>query len=278
MNRKSIVGMFSACAIVLCWIAFHQAKVSAAGSASAPATGPAGPLTLEVGKGVRMTLALIPAGQFTMGSPEGEKNRQGNEGPQHEVTISKPFYVGICEVTQEQYQAVMGKNPSFFKGAKNPVENVTWDNAVEFCKKLSEKTGKTVTLPTEAQWEYACRAGSKTAFHYGDDADNAGLGDHAWYVENCKDTTHPVGGKKPNAWGLYDMHGNVWEWCSDWESPSYAGAGATDPQGPDRGVSRILRGGGWSLAAKYCRSAERVGCEPGQRSNIFGFRVVVESK
>jgi formylglycine-generating enzyme required for sulfatase activity len=122
-------------------------------------------LTLSLGGEVTMKLTLMPPGTFLMGSPEGEKDRREDEGPQHEVTITKPFYMGVYPVTQEQYQAVMGKNPSYFKGARNPVETVSWHNAVEFCKKLSRKTGKTVRLPTEAQWEYACRAGSTTRFY-----------------------------------------------------------------------------------------------------------------
>jgi formylglycine-generating enzyme required for sulfatase activity len=219
-----------------------------------------------------MTLMQLPAGKFTMGSPNSESGRDSCEGPQRIVTISKAFYMGIYEVTQEQYEAVMGTNPSNFKGAKNPVEQVSWNDAVEFCKKLSAKMGKTVRLPTEAEWEYACRAGSKTAFGYGDT--DAALNEYAWYTNNSGDKTHPVGLKKPNAWGLYDMHGNVWEWCSDWFSESYANAKTTDPQGADFGTDRILRSGSWYGGPKFCRSACRRRGDPDFRDYIHGFRVV----
>jgi formylglycine-generating enzyme required for sulfatase activity len=231
-------------------------------------------LILDLGNNVTMKLVLIPAGKFLMGSPEDEKGRENNEGPQHEVTISKPFYMGIYEVTQEQYEQIMGRNLSYFKGAQNPVENVSWDDAVEFCKALSKKTGKTVTLPTEAKWEYACRAGSKTRFGFGhDDGD---LGDYAWYTKNSDSKTHPAGQKKPNEWGLYDMHGNVWEWCADWHADSYANANKTDPTGPANGSHRVLRGGTWCNGPGYCRSTIRYGGSPDYRNIINGFRVVME--
>jgi len=152
------------------------------------------------------------------------------------------------------------------------VETVSWDDATEFCKKLSEKTRQAVRLPTEAEWEYACRAGSKTRFCFGD-ADE-GLGDYAWYRANSGRTTHPVGQKKPNAWGLYDMHGNVWEWCADWYG-DYPNGAVTDPQGPASGTYRVLRGGAWRGNSDFCRSANRGSGTPGGRSRIFGFRVVV---
>ena len=200
-------------------------------------------LTLDLGKGVTMRLVLIRPGNFMMGSPDLEKERVGNEGPQHEVNITKPFYMGVTEVTQAQYGAIMGTNPSKFKGPANPVDSVTWHEAVEFCRRLSEKTGKTVRLPTEAEWEYACRAGSQTRFSFGDS--DSVLGDHAWYVSNSGKKTHPVGQKKPNAWGLYDMHGNVWEWCADWSGSSYSSKSSTDPKGADSSWARVVRGGAW---------------------------------
>jgi formylglycine-generating enzyme required for sulfatase activity len=203
------------------------------GPKSYPAT-----LTLDLGKGVTMKLVLIRAGTFMMGSPDSEKGRKADESPQHEVTISKPFYMGVTEVTQAQYEAVMGTNPSGLKGPTNPVNNVSWYEASDFCRKLSAKTGKAFRLPTEAEWEYACRAGSKTRFSFGD-SDSA-LGDYAWFGSK----TRPVGQKKPNAWGLYDMHGNVGEWCADRYGP-YSSEASVDSQGATSGGVRVLRGGSW---------------------------------
>jgi formylglycine-generating enzyme required for sulfatase activity len=226
-------------------------------------------LNLDLGGGVTMKLALIPAGKFMMGSPESEWDRYANEGPQHEVTISKPFYLGVYEVTQEQYQALMGRNPSYSKGPTNPVELVSWDDAREFCRRLSEKTGRKARLPTEAEWEYACRAGTRTRFSFGD-ADGA-LGDYAWYGDS-RGSTHPVGQKKPNPWGLYDMHGNVGEWCGDWYG-EYTPDSATDPTGPISGSERVERGGTWGYDPWSCRSAWRG--RSGDRNTGGGFRVVV---
>jgi formylglycine-generating enzyme required for sulfatase activity len=196
----------------------------------------------------------------------------GYEDDQHEVTISKPFYMGVTEVTQAQYGAVMDTNPSQFKGATNPVEMVCWDDATEFCKELSETTRQAVRLPTEAEWEYACRAGTTTRFSFGDDI--SVLGDYAWHRANGG-TPHPVGQKKPNPWGLFDMHGNVWEWCADW-FVEYTKEEATDPQGPVSGEYRVLRGGDWFTLSEYCRSASRINVPPDDsRRNLYGFRVVV---
>jgi formylglycine-generating enzyme required for sulfatase activity len=246
------------------------------GGAAEPKSSPA-ILTLDLGNGVTMKLALIRPGKFVMGSPDSEQGRESKEGPQHEVVITKPFYMGVTKVTQAQYQAVMGTNPSQFKGPTNPVDSVNWDEAVEFCRKLSEKTRKAVRLPTEAEWEYACRAGSKTRFCFGDTEE--GLGDYAWYQANSGGTTHPVGQKKPNAWGLYDIHGNVWEWCADWYGEYPSGA-VTDPQGAASGSQRVSRGGPWGgginiMGRDLCRAAFRARDNPGFRHASHGFRVVV---
>ena len=167
-------------------------------------------LTFDLGKGVKLEMVLIPAGEFLMGSPDSDKDAFPFEKPQHRVRITKPFYLGKYQVTQEQWEAVMGSNPSNFKGLKNPVETVSWEDCQKFLDKLNAKVGSKhgkFVLPTEAQWEYASRAGSTTRYYFGDDEKQ--LGEYAWYLPNSGSKTHPVGEKKPNAWGLYDMHGNL---------------------------------------------------------------------
>jgi len=228
-------------------------------------------LSLDLGNGVTLDMVLIPAGSFTMGDDSGGSD----EKPAHRVRITKPFYLGKYEVTQEQWQAVMGDNPSNFKGPKNPVEEVSWDDCQGFLAKLNAKhagTGRQFTLPTEAQWEYACRAGSTTQFSFGDD--EASLDEYAWFSDNSDSQTHPVGQKKANAWNLYDMHGNVWEWCQDrYDSGYYANSPTNDPSGPALGSNRVNRGGGWCNYARSCRSASRDGYSPGYRLNYLGFRL-----
>jgi formylglycine-generating enzyme required for sulfatase activity/serine/threonine protein kinase len=218
---------------------------------------------------INLTLKKLPAGKFEMG--EGSRT--------HEVTLTQPFYIGIVEVTQEQYTLVMGTNPSNFKDLTNPVEQVSWEDAMNFCRKLSElpyekNAGRSYRLPTEAEWEYACRAGTTTKFTFGDD--QSSLGDHAWFDMNSSNKTNPVGEKKPNAWGLYDMHGNVWEWCSDWYG-EYPKGVVSDPSGPQKGSLRALRGGSWNDRAGLCRSANRGGDSPDARSCPLGFRIALSS-
>jgi len=245
---------------------------------------------LDLGNGVKLELVLIPAGKFIMGSPETERERAKDE-TQHEVTITKPFYMGRYEVTQEQYEAVMRKHSGAFGGARNPVDSVSWGEAQEFCKKATanlsrDPTGAeqplarargselVVRLPTEAEWEYACRAGTTTRFFSGD-AESA-LGDVAWHNSaNSDSRTHPVGQKKPNSWGLYDMHGNVWEWCQDWYYVEYGEGTVTDPKGVATGEFRVLRGGSWSSGPRDCRSANRGRISPFNQGISNGFRVVV---
>jgi formylglycine-generating enzyme required for sulfatase activity len=228
---------------------------------------------------------LIPAGKFQMGSPKTDKDRQADEGPQHEVTLSKPFYMGMYHVTQAQFFNVTGRKISGFQGpAHNPVENVTCDDALEFCQKLSERMERKVRLPTEAEWEYACRAGTATPLNTGEtlSQDEANFdGDSAngnGQKGEWRQKPTPVGTFKPNAFGLYDMHGNVWEWCADWYG-DYASGAVTDPQGPASGEHRVLRGGSWdyygSEGPGNCRAAIRTGCCLDDRTNYYGFRVVV---
>jgi formylglycine-generating enzyme required for sulfatase activity len=232
----------------------------------------AGGLVVDLGSGVSMRLVEIKPGTFMMGSRASEPNRSDDE-TQHEVTISKAFWLGQTEVTQAQWHAVMGTNPSEFEGnPTHPVDEFSWNDAQEFCRCLSQKTGMTFRLPTEAEWEYACRAGTTTAYSFGDDASR--LGQHAWFGDNSGRSTKPVGTRKPNAWGLYDMHGNVWEWCSDWYGEYPSGA-ATDPQGPRSGTHRVLRGGSWNLSSQYCRAANRNYDDPGSLISRFGFRVAM---
>ncbi len=217
-------------------------------------------------------------GSFRMG-PEISQPYQPGDEP-HQVTLTKGFWIGRFEVTQQQWKEVMRNNPSRFKrsGPMAPVESVSWDDAMEFCRKLTEKerasgslpSGWKYTLPTEAQWEYACRAGTNTSFSFGDD--ESMLGSYAWFNENSDEKTHPVGQKKPNSWGLYDMHGNVWEWCYDGYA-SYPSTEVTDPTGP-KVQARVYRGGGWPPDANYCRSARRSWNYPYGRRNDLGFRPV----
>jgi formylglycine-generating enzyme required for sulfatase activity/serine/threonine protein kinase len=229
---------------------------------------------------IGMKLVFIPAGGFVMGSPSSESQRDNDEGPQHKVTISKSFYMGIYEVTQEQYQAVMGNNRSYFKGENLPAERVSWNDAVEFCKKLSRKEGKTYRLPTEAEWEYACRAGTTTPFNTGETISTECANYYGNYTYGnghkglYRQKTTPVGSFSPNAFGLYDMHGNVWEWCQDrYDSKYYSNSPTVDPQGPSKGQYRVLRGGSW-LNTWGCRSALRFKDKPNKRGGDFGFRVV----
>jgi formylglycine-generating enzyme required for sulfatase activity len=250
---------------------------ASAGDGLARATGK---LALDCGGGVTLELVRIPAGTFIMGSPSYESMR-GNDEIQHAVTISRPFYMGIYEVTQAQWQAVMGNNPGFFRGGDHPVEQVSWDDALEFCRKLSAQTGRKVRLPTEAEWEYACRAGTTTAFNTGGtiSAEQANYDGDYTYGGGRKGVyrkkTTPVGIFPANAWGLYDMHGNVWEWCSDWYG-KYDRTAPEDPQGISSETYRVIRGGSWHNNPGYFRSAFRYRSDPGNRSYDLGFRVALD--
>jgi formylglycine-generating enzyme required for sulfatase activity len=224
-------------------------------------------MTVDLGGGVKLTLFWCPAGNFLMGSPSDEADR-GSEETQHRVTLTKGFWMGKYEVTQGQWERVMGSNPSWFTGAgaNAPVEKVSWDDCQEFVRKVNGLvSGGGFRLPTEAEWEYACRAG--TTGPYAGNVDDLG-----WYGGNSDGATHPVGRKKANAWNLYDMHGNVWEWCSDWygECPS---GGVSDPSGPGSGSCRVYRGGSWFSYAWNCRSANRGGNVPGYRDSFLGLRL-----
>jgi sulfatase modifying factor 1 len=243
---------------------------------------PAKSITNSIG----MKLTLIPAGEFMMGSPKSEKYHDDDEGPVHRVRITKAYYLGVHEVTQSGWKEVMGTEPwsgkTYVKeGAEYPATYISWDDAVKFCKKLSGKEGRTYRLPTEAEWEYACRAGSKTAYSFG--AESSELGTYAWYGGivgdgNCKDEmyAHEVGRKRANAFGLYDMYGNAWEWCQDrYGGDYYEDSPTDDPAGPATGSGRVLRGGGWSGIPWLCRSAYRGRPARGDRYYSLGFRVAL---
>jgi formylglycine-generating enzyme required for sulfatase activity len=260
----------------------HLFSVPARGPAVAPAPAAADGRTVDLGGGVELKLARIQAGSFLMGSREDEEGRRDDEGPAHVVTINEAFYLGVFPVTQAQWRALMGNNPSRFHGDVRPVETVSWADGVAFCRKLRERTGGRYRLPTEAEWEYACRAGTTTPFHFGATLsaeqanyyaeDTYGAGQPGPYREQ----TTPVGSFPPNAWGLCDMHGNVYEWCGDWYGEGYyAESEENDPQGPRRGSARVIRGGAWSECPALCRSACRDKCAADYRVALIGFRVVL---
>jgi formylglycine-generating enzyme required for sulfatase activity len=219
---------------------------------------------------IGMKLAFIPAGTFTMGSPPDERMRQDEER-QRQVRISRPFRISVTEVTQAQWQAVMDMNRSAHQGEDLPVENISWRDAVEFCQRLSEKEGKRYRLPTEAEWEYACRAGVSGAF-----SPDADLEEIAWFDDNSGGQSRPVGLKRPNAWGLYDMHGNVAEWCSDAYGPYEGDGEIVDPAGPEQGRGRVVRGGSWRGFPPSLRCAARSSAPESYQLPYIGFRVVKE--
>ncbi|MDP2218119.1 MAG: formylglycine-generating enzyme family protein [Methanolobus sp.] len=227
-----------------------------------------------------MEFVLIPAGEFCMGSLSDEKNWYRNERPLHKVSIMDDFFLGRYEVTQQQWTDIMGINPSRASGDDRPVDKISWNEAQEFIRRLNEKevTDK-YRLPTEAEWEYACRAGTTSRYSFGDD--EVQLSDYGWYGENESTGTFPVGQKKPNPWGLYDMHGNLWEWVRDRYHESYEGApadgSAWEETADNAKVLYVLRGGSWITSAVGCRSASRYYYSPdGRRSRRIGVRIVKE--
>ncbi|MTJ32216.1 bifunctional serine/threonine-protein kinase/formylglycine-generating enzyme family protein [Aphanizomenon sp. UHCC 0183] len=241
---------------------------------------PISSFTEDLGKGVKLEMIAIPGGTFLMGSPENEAERLSYESPQHQVTVPS-FFIGKYQLTQAQYQAIMGVNPSSFKGNNRPVENVSWDDAVTFCKKLNQKTGKNYRLPSEAEWEYACRAGTKTPFYFGDNitTDLVNYDGNYSYKSAAKgkyrQQTTDVGTFPPNPFGLYDMHGNVWEWCEDDWHKNYINAPTDGSAWNSRsGSHKLLRGGSWNGNPGHCRSAFRNFYSLDYSFNIIGFRVV----
>jgi uncharacterized protein (TIGR02996 family) len=233
---------------------------------------------VALGEGVRMTFCFIPPGTFLMGSPQGEAGRRDDE-PLHRVTLTSGFWLGESPVTQDQWQAVTGTNPCSRKGGDLPVAKVSWPACAAFARALGEKTGKRFRLPTEAEWECACRAGTTTAFHFGEEGATAQAnpsGDFTYRdgrkSVSWRDIT-PVGNFPPNAWGLFDMHGNIGQWCADWHGP--VAEDAIDPRGASTGTARVVRGGSWYFYPDNCRSAVRSANLPGSRYVGIGCRLVL---
>ena len=233
----------------------------------------------DLGNGVKLEMVEIPAGTFYMGSPENEVGRNDSEGPQHQVNVPN-FFIGKYPLTQAQYQAIIGNNPAHFKGNNRPVERVSWNNAVAFCQKLSQKTGKNYKLPSEAQWEYACRAGTTTPFYFGEsitpDLVNYD-GKYAYAAApkgQYRKQTTDVGTFPPNAFGLYDMHGNVFEWCEDDWQENYINAPINGTALINQSIHKLLRGGSWDHLPVFCRSAYRSSYNLDSYYFNIGFRVV----
>ena len=257
----------TATAAILVWLAAASTAVAA-----------------EFRNEIGMTFVLLPAGTFTMGSPMDEPARDQDE-TEHQVTITRPYYMQTTEVTQGQWQQIMGSNPSHFAdcGADCPVETVSWFEVQDFIKALNQRTGSNYRLPSEAEFEYGARAGSNTAFANGPITKTACDFDPAldaigWYCYNAGDSVHPVARKQPNAWGLYDMHGNLWEWCADsWDGSPYAPGPVVDPLSlsPSADGNRVIRSGGWATDAWFVRSANRDWCKPHYRNDFLGFRLVL---
>ena len=253
------VAFMSSVAVLFCFVALPQGWASEK------------TYTNSIG----MEFVLIPSGSFMMGTDKNFEDASRNEMPRHPVTISKAFYLGKFELTQSQWVAVMGHNPSDYEAPSNPVESVSLEDAQSFIRQLNHMEGTDkYRLPTEAEWEYAARAGTESFYSFGDDASD--LGEYAWYDGNSGKKTHPVGQKGANAWDLHDMQGNVWEWVQDWYGENYYSQGhSTDPQGPSSGEFRVFRGGGWYDVATDCRVATR-SFAPDHRNNLCGFRVLLE--
>lgn len=227
----------------------------------------------ETVNGVRFDMVAVEGGTFTMGSPKNERDRSSDE-KQHQVTLSN-YHIGKTVVTQALWKAVMGKNPSYFKGDNLPVEKVSWNDCQQFIQKLNQLTGKKYSLPTEAQWEFAARGGTRSRGYLYAGSNN--LNDVAWHDGNSGNKTHPVGQKQPNELGLYDMSGNVWEWCQGWYD-SYPDGMQTDPVGPSSGSDRVNRGGSWCSVAQNCRVARRDYDTPDNSNSYLGFRLVFSSE
>ncbi|MEM8970388.1 MAG: formylglycine-generating enzyme family protein [Bacteroidota bacterium] len=234
-----------------------------------------------IGDEIPIYLKSIPAGSFIMGSSAPDPLHEPDEAPAHEVSLTDGFFMGVYEVTQQQWQAAMKDNPAVFQtfddSPTHPVEYITWNQTQAFVARLNEQGTGTFRLPTEAEWEYACRAGTTTAYYWGDKMAENGSSEYAWANSRSFAQTHPVGAKKPNPWGLYDMSGNVWEWCQDWYAP-YKSEPQIDPKGPSKGETKVFRGGSWFDFHEAHRSANRHKHAPDEPYAAIGFRLVWEDK
>ena len=257
----------------------RSSEVLVGGTVSA-AESPGDPVSVILPGDVELKFCTIPAGSFVMGSPENEQDREVGEGPQRRVTISKPFLLGMFEITHDQWKAVTGKirNYAGFDGSNfnAPMQTTSWNECKDFVDKINELGIGKFRFPTEAEWEYACRGGTTTRFYWGEDPDLTGIDEYAWYDENSDGEAHEAGEKKPNPWGLFDMAGNVYEWCQDWHGP-YGSAVQIDPQGPATGSAKVFRGGEWFNPAQNCRSAFRGKFAPDDWLYFGGLRLVMEN-
>ncbi len=259
MNNLRNYFLFGACLCLLCF---------SVGCQNSPKT--------EIKNSTGISFRYIPPGEFMMGSEDHEKGREDDESPRQPTKLTKGYYLGATEVTQAQWVEVMGTKPwadykRIPKGDHYPAVFVSWEDAVEFCKKLSEKESLTFRLPTEAEWEYACRAGTTTEFYWGTEYNE----EYAWSSKNAKGDLYEVAKRLPNAWGLFDMGGNAWEWCSDWHGP-YSSEKVTDPQGPAEGERKVIRSGSSGNSMWDCRSAERGMVPPDKKFGASSFRILLE--
>ena len=257
-------------AAAACMVGAGCSRQTLPAPAAGQAQGAPPPAAAQITNSLGMRLVSITPGQFVMGNGPGGTAIERD----HPVRLTRPYLIGVTEVTQAEWSAVMGSNPSSSKGANLPVTNVTWHEAVEFCRRLSEREGRVYRLPTEAEWEYACRAGTTTAFSFGDGTWT--FDEYVWFNKNARGKVQPVGTKKPNPWGLYDMHGNVREWCADWFAWRYPTGLQIDPTGPATGTERVRRGGSAAYFATATASGARDCAPPEYAWDDLGFRVVLE--
>ena len=283
MNRKNIIVAVVVLCVTAAAVLYFTSHGGRGGSHRQAGNRPRETITVDLGGGVKMEFMSMPAGRFMMGAAPGEDGAYADESPQHAVIIDKDVWLGKYEVTQAQWQRVMGNNPSTFQeaGPSAPVDSVTWDDCIVFFEKLNALLAantngpalKGFRLPTEAEWEYACRAGTTTRFSGG--GNDGEVTDFAWCAANSENTTHPAGQKKPNAWEFYDMQGNVWEWCSDWYG-AYTENSEKNPTGQPHGASRVLRGGSWAGYPLSTRSGRRFFSLPSVTTQEFGLRAAWE--